>query len=113
MIKFRILLAFLGLVLAGCATVVDTRSTPVLLAYESNNPAQRIAECIRDGWQAEGHGALVQTSGSLFTVISSADHPWHLVDVLPNEAGASVRYHFYRTWQSPPDSMKAAVQRCK
>lgn len=104
--------------LAGCASVGDTRSNLPLLALQSSKSAKVIAECIRDGWQSTtvlgaGIGGILQTSGDRYTILApDAQAPLHLVDVIPNKGGSSVRYHFYRTWQSPLERVTDVVRSC-
>jgi len=115
----RILIGAVGLaLLAGCASVGDTRSNPPILALHSAKPVRAIAECIRDGWQnttvlGAGIGGVLQTSGNRFTVLApDTQAPLHLVDVEPTVDGSSVRYHFYRTWQLPLERVTDVVKAC-
>ena len=104
--------------LAGCTSVADTRSTPPLISLKSSKPAGKVAECIRDGWQGTtvlgaGIGGVMQTSGDRFTVMApDSQSPLHLVDVTPVKGGSAVRYHFYRTWQSPLERVTDVVRSC-
>jgi len=104
--------------MAGCASVGDTRSNPPLLSLQSSKPAKVVAECIRDGWQGTtvlgaGIGGILQTSGDRYTILApDAQAPLHLVDVIPKKGGSSVRYHFYRTWQSPLERAVDVVRSC-
>lgn len=115
----RILVGALALaLLAGCASVADTRSNPPLLTLTSAKPAQEVAECIRDSWQSTtvlgaSIGGILQSSGDRYSVLApDAQAPLHLVDVVPSGGGSSVQYHFYRTWQSPLDRVTDAVRAC-
>lgn len=115
----RILIGALGLaLLAGCASVADTRSNPPLLTLSSEKPALELAECIRDKWQnttvlGASIGGILQSSGSHYSVLApDVQAPLHLVDVEPNKGGSTVRYHFYRTWQSPLERVTDAVESC-
>lgn len=104
--------------LAGCSSVADVRTTPAVLSINSNKPAKAVAECIRDGWQSTSIvggsvGGILQQSGDKFAVIApNAEAPWHVVDVLPTGAGSSIKYRFYRTWQSPSDKITKIVSDC-
>lgn len=104
--------------MAGCASVADTRSNPPLLTLNSQKPARDLAECIRDRWQSTtvlgaSIGGILQSSGSRYSVLApDAQAPLHLVDVEPSKGGSTVRYHFYRTWQSPLDRVTDAVKAC-
>jgi hypothetical protein len=111
--------ALAAVLLAGCAaTIGDVRSNTPLLNLDSHKPAKNVAECIRDGWQATpliggNLGGLLQTSGDRYTVIAPyVDSPWNVVDIDPSTKGSVVKYHFYRTWQSPPDSVLDVVRSC-
>lgn len=115
----RIMIGALGLaLLAGCASVVDTRSNPPLLTLSSQKPARDLAECIRDRWQSTtvlgaSIGGILQSSGDRYSVLApDAQAPLHVADVEPNNGGSTVRYHFYRTWQSPLDRVTDAVKAC-
>lgn len=115
----RILIAaVVGVMLAGCSSVADTRSNPPLLSLKSSKPAGVVAECIRDGWQGTtvlgaGIGGIMQSSGNRFTVMApDAQSPLHLVDVAPSKNGSTIRYHFYRTWQSPLERVTDVVRSC-
>jgi len=115
----RILIGCLALAsLSGCASVGDTRGNPALLTLSTSKPAKDVAECIRDGWQGgavlgAGYGAVLQSSGRKYTVFSpDSATPWHLADIVPSAEGTVVRYHFYRTWQSPPQQIPDVVKRC-
>lgn len=115
----RILIAAVAVaMLAGCASVGDTRSNPPLLSLKSSKPAKAVAECIRDGWQGTtvlgaGIGGTLQTSGDNYTILApDAQAPLHLVDVTPSKNGSTVRYHFYRTWQSPLERVTDVVRSC-
>ncbi|MFB1630155.1 hypothetical protein [Pseudomonas sp. AP-1] len=115
----RFLIGAMGLaLLAGCANVSDTRSNPPLVSVTSSKSPQELAECIRDGWQGiavlgSGYGAILQSSGNRFSVFSpDSATPWHIADVSPSNSGAAVSYHFYRTWQSPPESVITVIKRC-
>ncbi|WP_342615938.1 hypothetical protein Q7W52_10115 [Pseudomonas kurunegalensis] len=105
-------------VLAGCASVSDTRSNPPLITLTSTKSAQVVAECIRDRWQSTtvlgaSIGGILQSSGKRYSVLApDAQAPLHLVDVEPSKSGSTVRYHFYRTWQSPLDRVVDAVKAC-
>lgn len=104
--------------LAGCASVGDTRSNPPLLDLKSSKPPQQVAECIRDAWQnttvlGVSVGGTLQTSGDRYSVLApDAQTPIHLVDVASAPSGSTVRYHFYRTWQSPLERVTDAVRSC-
>lgn len=115
----RILIgAVLLAILAGCASVADTRSNPPLLTLSSQKSALELAECIRDKWQnttvlGASIGGILQSSGDRYSVLApDAQAPLHLVDVEPSKGGSMVRYHFYRTWQSPLDRVTDAVKVC-
>lgn len=115
----RILIGALGLALvAGCASVAETRSNPPLVVLESHKPARDVAECIRDSWQSTtvlgaSVGGILQSSGKRYSVLApDAQAPLHLVDVVPGKDGSTVRYHFYRTWQSPLARVTDAVKAC-
>lgn len=115
----RILIGVLGAaLLSGCASVADTRSNPPLLVLNSQKPARELAECIRDTWQSTtvlgaSIGGILQTSGDRYSVLApDAQAPLHLVDVEPAKGGSTVRYHFYRTWQSPLARVTDAVRVC-
>jgi hypothetical protein len=106
------------ILLAGCSSVGDIRKNPPLLEIESKHSAKAVAECIRDGWQATdlvggSLGGILQTSGDRYTVIApNPENPWHLADVDPKGIGSLVRYHFFRTWQSPSDKISGVVSAC-
>lgn len=115
----RILIGALGLALVvGCASVSDTRSNPPLLDLGSQKPAKDVAECIRDSWQSTtilsvSVGGTLQSSGNRYSVLApDAQAPLHLVDVEPSKGGSTVKYHFYRTWQSPLERVTDAVKAC-
>ena len=115
----RFLIGVLGVVvLAGCASVADTRSNPPLLTLTSQRSAQAVAECIRDSWQSTtvlgvSIGGILQTSGSRYSILApDAQAPLHLVDVEPSKSGSTIHYHFYRTWQSPLERVTDAVKIC-
>jgi hypothetical protein len=115
----RILISALAAVLlSGCASVADTRSNPPLLTLDSKKPARQVAECIRDSWQSTtvlgaSVGGILQSSGDRYSVLApDAQAPLHLVDVEPSNGGSVVRYHFYRTWQSPLERVTDAVSAC-
>ncbi|QHB26503.1 hypothetical protein TCK1_1157 [Pseudomonas monteilii] len=115
----RILIGALGLALvAGCASVSETRNNPPLLDLKSEKPAKDVAECIRDSWQSTtvlgaSVGGILQSSGNRYSVLApDAQAPLHLVDVEPSKAGSTVKYHFYRTWQSPLERVTDAVKAC-
>lgn len=115
----RVLFGAFGLaLLAGCASVAETRSNPPLLTLSSQKSAQQVAECIRDSWQSTtvlgaSVGGILQSSGARYSVLApDAQAPLHLVDVEPSGAGSTVRYHFYRTWQSPLERVTDAVTAC-
>lgn len=105
-------------ILAGCASVADTRSNPPLLNLSSQKPAREVAECIRDSWQGTtvlgaSVGGILQMSGNRYSILApDAQAPLHLVDVEPSKIGSTVRYHFYRTWQSPLERVTDAVKAC-
>lgn len=76
----------LGLV--GCSSVAEVRDTPRLLVITSSAPAEQVAECIRDGWQSTkvvggSVGGVLQKSGARYSVVTSPEIPWHVVDVYP------------------------------
>ncbi|MBK4988484.1 hypothetical protein [Pseudomonas sp. S36] len=104
--------------LAGCASVGDTRSNPPLLELKSSRQPQQVAECIRDAWQnttvlGVSVGGILQASGARYSVLApDAQAPLHLVDVTAAPGGSTIRYHFYRTWQSPLERVKDAVRSC-
>ncbi|WP_313650440.1 hypothetical protein [Pseudomonas soli] len=104
--------------LAGCASVNDTRGNPPLLSLQSSKAAPDVAECIRDGWQSTtvlgaSIGGILQSSGARYSVLApDAQAPLHVVDVTPNANGSVVQYHFYRTWQSPLQRVTDAVKAC-
>lgn len=115
----RILIGALGLVfVAGCASVGDTRSNPPLLNLKTSKQPAEVAECIRDSWQATtvlgvSVGGVLQSSGPRYSILApDAQSPLHVVDVTPTEGGSLVRYHFYRTWQSPLQRVTDAVRSC-
>lgn len=115
----RILIAGLGLaLLAGCASVEDTRSNPPLLSLHSSKQPKEVAECVRDTWQnttvlGTSLGGILQSSGSRLSILApDAQAPLHLVDVTPIPSGSLVKYHFYRTWQSPLGRVIDAVKKC-
>lgn len=115
----RILIGVLVVsLLAGCSSVADIRATPAVLSLSSENPAKVVAECIRDGWQSTSIiggtvGGVLQQSGDKFSVVApNGESPWHVVDVFPSGSGSTVRYHFYRTWQSPNDKVTKVVSNC-
>lgn len=115
----RALILAAGLaLLAGCASVGDTRNTPPLLSLNSKNSPKQVAECIRDGWQninvwGAGIGGTLQESSGRYTVFSpDSQTPWSLADVQPVSGGSAIRYHFYRTWQSPNASITDVVKSC-
>ena len=108
-----------AVLLAGCAaTIGDVRSNPPLLNLDSHKSARHVAECIRDGWQATpliggNLGGLLQSSGDRYTVIApNVDSPWNVVDIDQSTNVSVVKYHFYRTWQSPPDRVLDVVRSC-
>lgn len=111
-------LAIALVLMAGCASVADTRSNPPLLTLYSQKPARDLAECIRDRWQSTtvmgaSIGGILQSSGDRYSVLApDAQAPLHLVDVEPSKGGSTVQYHFYRTWQSPLDRVTDAVKAC-
>jgi len=106
------------MLLVGCSSVADIRSTPALLSLHSEKPAKAVAECIRDGWQATSIiggsvGGTLQQSGEKYSVIApSGESPWHVVDVTPVKTGSAIQYRFYRTWQSPSDKVTKVVMDC-
>ncbi|WP_154219935.1 hypothetical protein [Pseudomonas syringae] len=106
------------LLLAGCANISDTRNTHPVLSISSKKPAKDVAQCIRDGWQnvsvwGAGIGGTLQESSGSYTVIApDAQTPWHLVDISPSPKGSTIKYYFYREWQSPLDRIKNAVIGC-
>lgn len=115
----RALIGAVGLTfLAGCASVSDTRSNPPLLTLSSPTPARAVAECIRDSWQSttvlgSSIGGTLQISGNRYSILApDAQAPLHLVDVDPTNSGSEIRYHFYRTWQSPLQRVTDAVRAC-
>lgn len=115
----RTLIGAVGItLLAGCASVADTRSNPPLLSLSSQKPAREVAECIRDSWQSttvlgSSIGGILQTSGSRYSILApDAQAPLHLVDVDSTNSGSEIRYHFYRTWQSPLGRVTDAVRAC-
>lgn len=115
----RILIGAVGLaLLAGCASVGETRSNPPLLELDSRMQPRQAAECVRDALQSTtvlgaGVGGVLQSSGDRFSVLApDVQAPLHLVDVTPARGGSRIRYHFYRTWQSPLDRVLDAVKSC-
>ncbi|QYM99497.1 hypothetical protein K1T36_20740 [Pseudomonas protegens] len=115
----RILIAGLAMaLLAGCSSVAEIRATPAVLSLSSPKQAKAVAECIRDGWQATSIvggsvGGILQQSGEGFSVIApNSESPWHVADVSPAAGGSIVRYHFYRTWQSPSNQVIRVVSDC-
>lgn len=112
-----VVLVWLAL-LAGCASVNDTRSNPPLLSLQSSKPAPGVAECIRDSWQSTtvlgaSIGGILQSTGGRYSVLApDAQAPLHVVDVTPKGSGSFVQYHFYRTWQSPLQRVTDAVKAC-
>lgn len=115
----RILIGALGFaLLSGCSSVTDTRSNPPVLTLSSQKPARELAECIRDRWQSttvlgSSIGGILQSSGDRYSVLApDVQAPLHLVDVEPSKGGSTVRYHFYRTWQSPLARVTDAVKAC-
>ena len=104
--------------LSGCSSVSETRANPPVLQLSSSHKASDVAECIRDGWQGTtvlgaGIGGILQSSGDRYTILApDAQSPLHLVDVFPNKSGSSIRYHFYRTWQSPLERVTDVVRSC-
>lgn len=115
----RILIAAAALmVMGGCASVGDTRSNPPLLELQSSKTPRAVAECIRDTWQnttvlGASIGGVLQTSGNRYSVLApDAQSPLHLVDIIPSGKGSLIKYHFYRTWQSPLDRVTAGVKGC-
>jgi hypothetical protein len=115
----RILIAGLAMaLLAGCSSVAEIRATPAVLSLSSQKPARAVAECIRDGWQATSIvggsvGGILQQSGERFSVIApNSESPWHVADVVPVGGGSAVRYHFFRTWQSPSAQVTKVVSDC-
>lgn len=106
------------MLLAGCSSVAEIRTTPAVLSLSSTKPAKAVAECIRDGWQATpivggSVGGILQQSGERFSVIApNSESPWHVADVVPVGSGSIVRYHFFRTWQSPSAQVTKVVSDC-
>ncbi|MDF3842663.1 hypothetical protein P3W55_13185 [Pseudomonas citronellolis] len=103
--------------LAGCATVNDTRSNPALVDISSTRSPLRVAECIRDSWQGitvlgSSFAVALQSTGDIYTVLADLQMPVHLADVSPEGSGSRIKYHFYRTWQSPVDRFPDAVRAC-
>lgn len=115
----RNVMAALGVVvLAGCASVGETRNNPPLLELDSRKQPQQAAECVRDAWQnttvlGASVGGVLQSSGDRFSILAPDAHsPLHLVDITPTKSGSRITYHFYRTWQSPLDRVLDAVRSC-
>jgi hypothetical protein len=115
----RVLMGALGVaMLAGCASVADTRSNPPLLTLLSPKPAREVAECIRDSWQSttvlgSSIGGVLQSSGNRYSILApDVQAPLHLVDIESTNSGSEIRYHFYRTWQSPLQRVTDAVRDC-
>lgn len=115
----RILIAGAALMLlAGCSSVAEIRATPAVLSLASSKSAKAVAECIRDGWQATSIvggsvGGILQQTGDRFAVVApNSESPWHVADVVPASSGSAVRYHFYRTWQSPSTQVTTVVMDC-
>lgn len=115
----RIITAGLGfLFLAGCSNVTEIRQTPPVLSISTTHDARSVAECIRDGWQSASIiggtvGGVLQQSGDRYSIIAPGpENPWHVVDISPSRGGATVNYHFYRTWQSPTKPVTDVVTRC-
>ena len=115
---FGVLALLSAALLGGCSSVAETRENPPILQLSSAHKAKDVAECIRDGWQGTtvlgaGIGGILQTSGDRYTILApDAQSPLHLVDVIPNKGGSSIRYHFYRTWQSPLERVTDVVRSC-
>lgn len=115
----RTFMAALGvLMLAGCASVGDTRRNPPLLELHSSRQPKQVAECVRDAWQnttvlGASVGGVLQSSGSRYSILApDAQSPLHLVDVTPAPGGSRISYHFYRTWQTPLQRVPDAVRSC-
>lgn len=104
--------------LAACSSVSEIRETRALIDVSSSRSARIVAECIRDGWQATplvggSVGGILQQSGEKYSVVApNTESPWHVVDVSPAGSGSAIRYHFYRTWQSPPEKVTSVVKVC-
>ncbi|AON71099.1 TPA: hypothetical protein ACPWJD_005801 [Pseudomonas aeruginosa] len=103
--------------MAGCVSVNETRSNPPLVDITSTKPPIRVAECIRDQWQritvlGASFAVNLQSTGDVYSVIADLQMPTHLADVSPDGDGSHVKYHFYRTWQSPIDKFPDAVRAC-